>query len=409
MDSDFVGWVAVVFRFVHVLAAIMWIGNSLLFTWMEFNLLKPGKDDDKNLLGTLDMLHGGGVYHLQKLTLRPGAIPVPLHWFMWQSYTTWISGFVLILTLYSIGGGSFFLDASKSTLPGAVAVMISLGGLIGGWVVYDQLWRSPLRNVPWLAVSLSLGLLFSAAFFFNTVFNGRAVYLQIGAMMGTMMSANVFFHIIANQRKIMAALEAGHPHDIELGKAAKSRSLHNHYMTFPVLFLMLSAHFPQLYSAPWNVAILAVIVISLMIVKLLMNLRYRFADWLHMLGGTVLLAFAAIYIFLALPSVMQPASGADAIATAGKQVFLGQGCAACHMQGSSELTPQLHGVFGTVQVLSDGTDVMADDAYIRESITHPQARIVKGYAAAMPAYANVLSAEQLDQLVAYIRSVGRQP
>jgi len=409
MDSDLVGWVAVIFRFVHVLAAIMWIGNSLLFTWMEFNLLKPGKDADKDLLGTLDMLHGGGVYHLQKLTLRPGAIPVPLHWFMWQSYTTWISGFVLLLTLYHVGGGSFFLDGSKSEMPGYVAVMISLGGLLSGWLVYDQLWRSPLRKIPWLAVALSLAFLFLAAFAFNTVFNGRAVYLQIGAMMGTMMSANVFFHIIANQRKIMAALEAGRPHNAELGKAAKARSLHNHYMTFPVLFLMLSAHFPQLYGATWSVGILIVLVVSLMTIKFLMNARYRFADWLHALWGTVLLAIAAIYVLLALPSILHPVDAAGAMAEAGKKVFLGQGCAACHMQGSAELAPQLHGVFGTVQIFTDGTEAMADEAYLRESITHPQAHIVKGYAAAMPAYATVLTSEQLDQLVAYIRSIGRKP
>ncbi len=404
MEADLISWVAVLFRFVHVLTAIMWIGNSLLFTWMEFNLQKPAKDGEGDLLGTLDMLHGGGVYHLEKRILRPGAIPAPLHWFMWQSYTTWLSGFVLMGTLYLTGSGTFFLDATKTAMPGYAAVLWSLGGLGAGWLVYDQLWRSPLKKKPFVAVSLSLALLFAAAWFFNTMFNGRAVYLQIGAMMGTMMSANVFFHIIANQHKFMAALESGRPHDGELGKAAKSRSLHNHYMTFPVLFLMLSAHFSQLYSAEWNVPILAVIVLSLMFVKFLMNSRYQFADWLHAIGGTLVFAFAAIYILLALPDIGRP--DADSMADTGKRAFLGQGCAACHMQGSSELAPQLTGIYGTMQTMNDGAEVMADAAYLRESITHPQTRIVKGYAAAMPAYASVLSPEQIEQLVAYIRSMG---
>lgn len=404
MEADLISWVAVLFRFVHVLAAIMWIGNSLLFTWMEFNLQKPSRDGEGDLLGTLDMLHGGGVYHLEKRVLRPGAIPVPLHWFMWQSYTTWLSGFVLMLTLYLTGSGTFFLDATKTAMPGYAAVLWSLGGLVGGWLVYDRLWRSPLKKKPLFAVPLSLALLFCAAWFFNTMFNGRAVYLQIGAMMGTMMSANVFFHIIANQHKFMAALESGRPHDVELGKAAKSRSLHNHYMTFPVLFLMLSAHFPRLYSAEWNVPILAVIVISLMFVKFLMNSRYRFADWLHAIGGTLLFAFGTIYILLALPGIGR--ADGDSMAEAGKRVFLAQGCAACHMQGSSELAPQLNGIYGTMQTMNDGAEVMADDAYLRESIMHPQTRIVKGYAAAMPSYASVLSAGQIEELVAYIRSMG---
>ncbi len=403
METDVVGWIAVIFRFVHVLAAIMWIGNSLLFTWMELNLLQPRRDADPGLLGTLDMLHGGGVFHLQKRVLRPGAIPVPLHWFMWQSYTTWISGFVLMLTLYFNGGGTFFLDPSKTTLPGWAAILWSLAGLAGGWVVYDQIWRSPLKKHPGIGVPVCLALILSAAACYNTIFNGRAVFLQIGAMMGTMMSANVFFHIIKNQHRFMDALEAGRPHDPALGKAAKFRSLHNHYMTFPVLFLMLSAHFPQLYAATWNVAILGVLIVSLMFVKFLMNARYRFDDWLPALGGTVFVGGTAIYLLLAVPESVMP-SGGGSLAEGGKKVFLSQGCAACHMPGSGDLAPRLEGIFGHTQPLADGSEVIVDEAYLRESIVRPQARLVKGYAAAMPSY-DRLPPQEVDQLVAYIRSL----
>jgi uncharacterized membrane protein len=408
MASDVVMWIAVIFRFLHVLAAIMWIGNSLLFTWMEYNLLPPEKEDDDDLLGTLDMLHAGGVYHLQKRKLKPGAIPDPLHWFMWESYTTWICGFVLITTLYHTGGGTFFLDATKSDLSGGRAVLCSLAGLMGGWIVYDQIWRSPLGRKPWIAAPLCLVLLIAAAACFNTFFNGRAVFLQIGAMMGTMMSANVFFHIIPNQRKFMHALENGLPHNLELGKAAKARSLHNHHLTFPVLFLMLSAHFPQLTSAEWNVPILAVIVVSLMFIKFLMNARYRFAEWRYAMGGTLIFAFSAIGLCLAVPVITSPL-GKDMAVASGRALFLSQGCGACHQTGSSELAPQLAGIYRRPQTLTDGTEVVADDAYLRESILRPQARIVKGYAPVMPStYGTALTSEQVDQLVAYVRSLSRK-
>ena len=411
MESDFVTWLGVIARFVHVLAAIMWIGNSLLFTWMEFNLIKPsGEDPDTSKLGVLDMLHGGGVYHLEKRVLKADGIPSPLHWFMWQSYTTWLAGFVLLLTLYHSGSGTFFLDATKSTLPGWAAVGLSLTGILGGWLVYDGIWRSPLRKFPRSALLLSLLLLFTAAAFYNQIFNGRAVYLQIGAMLGTLMTANVFFHIIPNQRKFMAALEAGLPHDLELGKQAKSRSLQNHYLTFPVLFLMLSAHFPQLTGADWNIPILAVLVVSLMLIKLLMNSRYHFRDWLPCLGGTFLFSCSAIFIFLVLPGVIHSSNSPEQIQiAAGKQLFLGKGCAACHMQGSSALAPDLHGVFGTTQRLADGKEVLADDAYLRESILTPQAKIVQGHHPTMPVFAGLLTEPQVDSLIAYIRSIGGSP
>jgi len=406
MESDLVGWLAVLARFVHVLAAIMWIGNSLLFTWMELNLLKPRKGDDADLLGTLDMLHGGGVFHLEKKVLHPGRIPVPLHWFMWQSYTTWISGFVLLLTLYHTGGGALFLDPSKSSLPGWGAVLLSLGGLAVGWLIYDAIWRSPLKNLPKVTIPLCLALLLTAAWLYNLVFNGRAVFLQIGAMMGTMMSANVFFHIIRNQRKFMAALEAGQSHDVNLGKAAKFRSLHNHYMTFPVLFLMLSAHFPQLTSAEWNVPILGVLIVGLMFIKFLMNSRYTFSDWLPALGGTFLFGCAAIFVLLSLPGVMRPAAG-DQLVGAGRKLFVSQGCGACHMQGSADLAPSLYGIIGTTATLADGQTLVIDDTYLHESIVDPAAKVVKGYASAMPAYGKTLTDEQIHHLVAYIRSLSR--
>lgn len=405
METEIAGWLSVVFRFVHVLAAIMWIGNSILFTWMELNMIPPKADEkepDPDLIGHLDMLHGGGVFHLEKRVIKPTSIPVPLHWFMWQSYTTWISGILLMITVYYVGGGSALLDATKTGLSGLSGIGLSLGGLVGWWLIYDSIWNSKLKEHLVLAFLLTLSLILTAAYFYNQVFNGRSVYLQIGVMMGSAMSANVFFHIIQNQKKFMISLLAGLPHDLKYGKQAKLRSLHNHYMTFPVLFMMLSAHSPQLTSASHNVAILGVIIVGLMTVKYLMNSRYHFRHWLAAIFGTILAACGLIGTLLSLPDA-RAISAAPGVRE-GSKLFVSQGCAACHQVGSAQIAPNLHGVFGSIKVLTDGSKVFADEAYLRTSITQPQSQVVNGFAAAMPSYAH-LSESQIGQLIAYIKSL----
>jgi uncharacterized membrane protein len=410
MDSAWIEWINVLFRFVHVLAAIMWIGNSLLFTWMELNLIKPDgkKNKDPDLLGQLDMLHGGGVFHLEKRLMHADAIPERLHWFKWQSYTTWMTGFVLLVALFYTNGSSL-LDATRTSLSPLAAVGLSIAGIVGGWLVYDSIWRSPLKKTPLLGLAISLMVLFGAAICYGSIFNGRALYLQIGAMMGTYMSANVFFHIMGNQHKFMRALRAGQPHDLELGKRAKMRSLHNHYMTFPVLFLMLSAHFPRLYAAEWNVPILIVVVLTLMGVKHLMNSRYYFKQWLSCIFGAVILAGVLIGLLLHLPEARAASSTSedvDPAIAAGKKVFETKGCAACHMQGASQIAPTLYGIYGTTQEMADSSKILVDEAYLRTSILEPQSHIVKGFAAAMPTFKGVLTEEELAQVVAYIKSIG---
>lgn len=403
MESEIAGWLGVIFRFVHVLAAIMWIGNSILFTWMELNLIPPRPEEEKkDLLGHLDMLHGGGVFHLEKRIINPAAIPVPLHWFMWQSYTTWISGVLLLTCVYYVHGGAALLDATKTSLTGWAAIGLSVGGIVGWWLVYDTIWKTKLKERPMVAVPLTFALLIAAACLFNQCLNGRAVFLQIGAMLGSSMSANVFFHIIQNQKKFMKSLAAGLPHDMKYGKQAKLRSMHNHYMTFPVLFMMLSAHFPQLTSAERNVPILGVIIVSLMAVKHWMNSRYYFKHWLKAIFGTFITACVLIGLLLNMGS--GKTADSSPAAAAGAKLFVSQGCAACHQMGSSQIAPDLTGISHSTQTLTDASEVVVDEIYLRESIRQPQMKIVKGYAAAMPPFAH-LSDEQVEQLVAYLKTL----
>ena len=399
MSPELIDFLNIIFRYTHVVAAIMWIGNSLLFTWMEINLLK--RDDDDDLIGYLDMLHGGGVFHLQKRQLRPNTIPKPLHWFYWQSYTTWLSGFALLVTYFFTRADTLILDPAKTDLPGYAGILISLGGIFGGWFLFDLYWRSPLKNYVTAGGIFWFFMIVAYTTALDSVFNARAVYLQVGMTLGSFMTANVFFHIIPNQKKIMKALQEGEEHSLNVGKAAKFRSLANHYITYPVIFMMLSAHFPILYGSEQNVLILALIIAALIIVKLMMNQRNSFKPWLAVLIGTFVATTASIAAILSIP---QPsASQLSPAAEGGKAGFSQLGCVACHQGANISIAPNLSGLFGKTRELADNTEVLVDEAYLRESILAPNAKIAKGYAAAMPIYGPIVNEAQVSQLNAYIK------
>ncbi len=399
MSPELIDFLNIIFRYTHVVAAIMWIGNSLLFTWMEINLLK--RDDDDDLIGYLDMLHGGGVFHLQKRQLRPNTIPKPLHWFYWQSYTTWLSGFALLVTYFFTRADTLILDPAKTDLPGYAGILISLGGIFGGWFLFDLYWRSPLKNYLTAGGIFWFFMVIAYTTALDTVFNARAVYLQVGMTLGSFMTANVFFHIIPNQKKIMKALQEGEEQSLNVGKAAKFRSLANHYITYPVIFMMLSAHFPILYGSEQNVLILALIIAALIIVKLMMNQRNSFKPWLAVLIGTFVATTASIAAILSIP---QPsASQLSPAAEGGKAVFSQLGCVACHQGANISIAPNLSGLFGKTRELADNTEVLVDEAYLRESILAPNAKIAKGYASVMPIYGPIVNEAQVNQLIAYIK------
>lgn len=407
MDAGLIEFFNIVFRFIHIVAAIMWIGNSLLFTWMEINLLEDKENDES--LGYMNMLHGGGIFYLQKRMIKPDEIPHRLHIFKWQSYTTWISGFILLVSVFYTRGGTLLLDPSKTDLPAYMGLVISLGSLIGGWLLYDLLWRSPIGNKAWLGLVITFGAILLYASWLETVFNGRAVYLQMGAMMGTWMSANVRFHIMVNQDKMMAALRDGKPHDLSAGKQAKIRSWHNHYITFPVIFLMLSAHFPSTYGSDRNISIAAVVIVGLIIIKHMMNSYRTIPRWKEIIYATFIAGTAAVYGLMTVPpmfgdpvEVVQLSPEAEA----GKQVFSSFGCQACHLPQAGTIAPSLYGLIGKEREFADGSKLIADEAYVRDSIMNSTAKVVKGFAPAMPPYATVIQEEQLDQLVAYVKSLG---
>lgn len=249
MEAHILEWLNLIARWVHVIAAIMWIGDSFLFMWMDRSL-EPKKDNtDDAVVGEMWMVHSGGFYQVEKRKyLAQNNIPKVLHWFKWEAGITWISGFLLLIIVYYAAAGVYLTDPKVMALTHGQAVGLSLGMLVLGWAVYDLLWSSKLRQYARPLQAVSFLLLLGAAYVFTHLFSGRAAFLHIGALMGTVMAANVWMRILPAQRALLAATHAGTKPDVTLGMRAKLRSTHNHYMTLPLLFTMLSNHFPSTYS-----------------------------------------------------------------------------------------------------------------------------------------------------------------
>jgi uncharacterized membrane protein len=242
-------WVSFAVRWLHVITAIAWIGSSFYFIALDLGLNRnvPGPADGEEW-----QVHGGGFYHIQKYMVAPAAMPEHLTWFKWEAYATWLSGAALLAIVYWVGAELFLIDPEKADLAVWQAVVISAGSLALGWLVYDVLCRSPLGDSPTALMFLLFVLLVVMSWAYTQIFTGRAALLHLGAFTATIMSANVFFIIIPNQKIVVADLKAGRTPDPKYGKIAKLRSTHNNYLTLPVVFLMLSNHYPLAFATEWN-------------------------------------------------------------------------------------------------------------------------------------------------------------
>ncbi|WP_300300634.1 urate hydroxylase PuuD [Ferrovibrio sp.] len=265
-------WLNLVLRWMHLIFGIAWIGSSFFFVWLD-NSLRKGLDQQPGVLGQAWLIHGGGFYFTEKYSVAPPQLPAELHWFKYEAYFTWLSGFFLLGVLYYVGADLYLIDAKVLPMERWQAIGLSLASLVLGWVVYDLLCKSPLgKNDAALAV-VGFVLLVAAAWGYTQVFSARAAYLHVGALIGTIMTANVAHNIIPNQRKAVAQMLAGQVPDPSYGKQAKQRSLHNNYLTLPVLFAMISNHYPVTYGHPYGWVILAVVMIIGGLVRHFFNLK----------------------------------------------------------------------------------------------------------------------------------------
>jgi uncharacterized membrane protein len=244
-------WLGFAIRWLHVITAIAWIGSSFYFIALDLGLRKA-PDLPKGAHGEEWQVHGGGFYHIRKYLVAPEQMPDHLTWFKWESYATWLSGAALLMVVYWAGAELYLIDAQKADLTQWQGIGISAASLGLGWVIYDRLCKSPLAARPTVLMVLLFALLMAMAWGYTQVFTGRAMMLHLGAFTATIMSANVFFIIMPNQRIVVADLQAGRAPDPKYGKIAKLRSTHNNYLTLPVVFLMLSNHYPLAFATQYN-------------------------------------------------------------------------------------------------------------------------------------------------------------
>ena len=329
MEAYLLDWANLLVRWLHLIAGIAWIGASFYFVMLDNSLKPPKKPEDakRGVFGELWAVHGGGFYHSQKYLTGPKGEPLTqdLHWSKWEAYTTWLSGMGMMAVIYWIGASSYLIDSSVMALSPAAAVGISIAFLVVGWVFYDLLCRNMIGKDGLLAAIVFVFVMV-ANYVLHQVFSARGAYIHVGAMLGTMMAANVFFHIIPGQKKMVEQIRRGEPVDTMPGIVGKQRSVHNTYFTLPVLFIMISNHYPMTYSHPNGWLVLVVMMLAGVLIRQFFVLRHRgqVKWWLPAAGAALL----GLLIVLLAPRPVDAGAGKVAFAAVGKVVE--QRCVACH-------------------------------------------------------------------------------
>ena len=319
-------WLGLALKLLHIIAGIAWIGASFYFNWLENKLDRLNNRDE--IAGNLWAVHGGGFYHLEKYKKYPQTLPEPLHWFKWEAYVTWLSGISLLSVVYYFNASSRLLS-SDSSLSASYAVGLSLLGLLLFWLIYDLLCKSKLVTKSAIFLTIIFIVIAFFAYFYSNIFNPKAVYMQIGSMIGTVMVANVFFVIIPVQKKLVDACENSTEVSLELGKIGYLRSRHNNYFTLPVLFMMISGHYPSIYSGDYGWLILMAVIGILVMIRHYFNLRGVGKAKNSLIAIIVLSTFALIYALAPTPSKVQD-QNQEIVTVEQAQVIIEKHCVSCH-------------------------------------------------------------------------------
>jgi uncharacterized membrane protein len=323
-------WIDLSARWLHVIAGIAWIGSSFYFVHLDSSI-KRREGLPKGAGGEAWQVHGGGFYHMVKYLVAPERQPEELTWFKWEAYATWLSGMALLIVVYYFGAELYLIDRHVLDLPVWGAVVISLAGLALGWAVYDGLCRSPVGRSDMLLAGAGFVFLVVLAYLYTLIFSGRGAYMQMGALVGTMMVANVFMVIIPNQKKVVADLIAGREPDPRLGQQAKQRSMHNNYLTLPVLFLMISNHYPLAFASRFNWLIFALVLVVGAIIRHFYNERHagRPNPWWVWWVATVGMVLIA-WLSTAAPSGPSAEAAAGEVEVAEVENIVLSRCSMCH-------------------------------------------------------------------------------
>jgi len=363
-------WLHLVIRWAHVVFGIAWIGASFYFIFLE-NSLNRTEDLRDELAGNLWAIHGGGFYYIEKYKIAPGEIPKTLHWFKYEAYFTWLTGLILLLLVYYFNAKAYMLDPAVSGISANTSIIIGIGTLIIGWFIYDLLCKTSLLQRKKTFAVIGFAIVTIIAYILSQLLSGRAAFMHVGALIGTIMVGNVFFTIIPSQKAMVRAAKKGLPLNPNLGKNAGLRSLHNNYMTLPVIFVMISNHFPATYGPAFNWIVLSILTLASVAVRHFINLHEqgRHARWM--------LPFAAIAL-IALVMVTSPSkvnlSSNEMVTFSEAQAIIQKRCVSCHSQNPTDDTQTVtpNGVmFDTPEEIHK----MADRIMVRaiQTKTMPQA------------------------------------
>ena len=330
METYLLDWANLLLRWLHFVAGVAWIGASFYFVMLDSSLSKPARQQDeaRGVTGELWAVHGGGVYQSQKFLLGPVGEPLAqnLHWSKWEAYTTWLSGMGLLAVVYWFGAKTYLIDQQVMAMSPVLAVAISIAFLVGGWIVYNLLCRA-MRGRDSLLAAILYGLVSLSALVLFQLFSARGAFLHVGAMLGTIMAANVFFHIIPGQKRVVAQMRAGETPDAEPGIIGKQRSVHNTYFTLPVLFIMISNHYPMTYSHEHGWLVLMFMMTAGVLIRQYFVLR-------HSHRASPALPVIAVILLLAMVWYLSPkaveSEGTDLVSEAEISQIMDARCVSCH-------------------------------------------------------------------------------
>lgn len=369
-------WLSFAARWLHVITGIAWIGSSFYFIALDLGLTKR-QGLPEGVTGEEWQVHGGGFYHIQKYMVAPAHMPEHLTWFKWESYATWLSGFALLAIVYYAGADLYLIDPNVLAMSAPVAIAVSIGSLTIGWLFYDQLCKSPLGKNDTTLMLILYVILVVLAWGYTQVFSGRAAFLHLGAITATIMSANVFLVIIPNQKIVVADLIAGRTADPKYGKIAKTRSLHNNYLTLPVIFLMLSNHYPLAYATEFNWVIASLVFIIGVLIRHYFNTMHARKGEPHWTWGLSAVLFIIIIWLSTVPQVLTGERQLSATAqryasaqhfAAARDTVMGR-CAMCHAA-----EPSWDGIYHAPKNVRFDTESeiaeRAREIYLQAGVTH---------------------------------------
>jgi uncharacterized membrane protein len=329
LEAYILDWLQLIFRWLHLITGIAWIGASFYFVWLDNSLEKPPRwKEDKGIKGDLWAIHGGGIYEVAKYSLAPEQMPAQLHWFKWEAYTTWLTGMVLLTIIYYLGADAYLIDKRVADLSQLQAIAIGLSFLAGSWIFYELLCRSPLAKNVYIIGGILVLATVALAYSLTHLFSGRGAYIHMGAIIGTIMVGNVFRVIMPSQRALVAAIEKGEAPDPAWGARAKLHSTHNTYLTLPLLFIMISAHYPMTYANPNNWVILLVIMAITAVARQYFVLAHKKVNRPVILIGA---AFATLILAIVMaPKPVVTEDSATIVTSAEVEAIVQMHCSSCH-------------------------------------------------------------------------------